>query len=110
MNNFKTWWNNTDSIEIVLFASLAFCVGWGLYHTVIGVIDRFFQKGKTMIGVLVVVSALWFADNSEFVNTAREQQAEGKTWHYVGWQDHEEDLPAITMKTDSAEKVIWKLK
>lgn len=63
-----------------------------------------------MIEAIVIISGLWFADNSEFVNTAREQQEAGATWHYVGWQDHEEGLPAITMKTDSAEKVIWKLK
>ena len=42
MSKFKTWWHNTDSIEIVLFASLAFCVGWGLYHVVIGLVERFF--------------------------------------------------------------------
>jgi hypothetical protein len=41
MNKFKQWWHETDSIEMVLFASLAFCVGWGLYHVVIGLIDRF---------------------------------------------------------------------
>jgi len=41
MNKFKQWWYETDSIEMVLFASLAFCVGWGLYHVVIGLIDRF---------------------------------------------------------------------
>jgi hypothetical protein len=82
MNNFKTWWNNTDSIEIVLFASLAFCVGWGLYHT----------------------------DNSEFVNTANEQQEAGATWHWVGWQDHEEGLPAITFDSNGNKHVAWKLK
>ena len=38
----KKWWNNTDSIEIVLFAALAFCLGWGVYHTIIAIIERFF--------------------------------------------------------------------
>ena len=38
----KTWWDNTDSIELVLFASLAFCVGWGVYHVIIALGERFF--------------------------------------------------------------------
>ena len=38
----KKWWNNTDSIEIVLFASLAFCLGWGVYQIILGLIGRFF--------------------------------------------------------------------
>ena len=38
----KEWWRNTDSIEIVLFASLAFCIGWGIYHVVVAAIERFF--------------------------------------------------------------------
>jgi len=37
----KNWWNNTDSIEIALFASLAFCMGWGLYHVIIAAFERF---------------------------------------------------------------------
>ena len=45
-----------------------------------------------MIEVLVIISGLWFADNSEFVTTANEQQEAGATWHWVGWQPHEEGL------------------
>ena len=33
--------SNTDSIEIVLIASLAFCLGWGIYQIIIGLIGRF---------------------------------------------------------------------
>lgn len=39
----KKWWNNTDSIEIVLFASLAFCIGWGIYQVIIALAERFMQ-------------------------------------------------------------------
>ena len=35
-------WNNTDSIEIALFASLAFCLGWGVYYVIIAAVERFF--------------------------------------------------------------------
>tara|TARA_Y100000052_G_scaffold27106_1_gene33691 strand:+ start:1233 stop:1361 length:129 start_codon:yes stop_codon:yes gene_type:complete len=41
MKKLKQMWNNTDSIEIVLIASLAFCLGWGIYQIVIGLIGRF---------------------------------------------------------------------
>lgn len=37
----KEWWNNTDSIELVLFAALASCVGWGVYQFIIALIGRF---------------------------------------------------------------------
>jgi len=42
MKTLKHWWRNTDSMEIVLFASLAFCVGWGIYQIIIALIGRFF--------------------------------------------------------------------
>jgi len=42
MENLKKLWDDHDSIELVLFASLAFCVGWGLYHVVVAFIERFF--------------------------------------------------------------------
>jgi len=38
----KEWWRNTDSIEIALFASLAFCIGWGLYQVAVAAFERFF--------------------------------------------------------------------
>ena len=42
MSKFKLWWDNTDSIELARFASLAFCIGWGLYQVVIAAVERFF--------------------------------------------------------------------
>ena len=41
MKKLKQFWNDTDSIELVLFASLAFCMGWGIYQIIIGLIGRF---------------------------------------------------------------------
>ena len=63
-----------------------------------------------MIEVIVLISGLWFADNSEFVTTAKEQQEAGATWHWVGWQDHEEGLPAITIDSNDQKHIVWKLK
>tara|TARA_Y200000002_G_C22617697_1_gene636754 strand:- start:475 stop:603 length:129 start_codon:yes stop_codon:yes gene_type:complete len=41
MKKLKLWWHNTDSIEMVLFAAIAFCLGWGAYQVVLGLIGRF---------------------------------------------------------------------
>tara|TARA_B100000925_G_scaffold286361_1_gene263929 strand:+ start:113 stop:253 length:141 start_codon:yes stop_codon:yes gene_type:complete len=38
---FRQWWFEHDSIELVLFASLASCVGWAGYQVVIALIGRF---------------------------------------------------------------------
>jgi len=53
---------------------------------------------------------MWFADNSEFYSTAKTQQTEGATWHWVGWQAHEEGLPAITLDANDNKHIVWKLK
>jgi len=37
----KKWWDNTDSIELVLFAALASCIGWSVYQVIIALIGRF---------------------------------------------------------------------
>ena len=63
-----------------------------------------------MIEAIVLISGLWFADNSEFVNTANEQQEAGATWHWVGWQEHEAGLPAITIDANNNSHIVWKLK
>jgi hypothetical protein len=41
-NKLKLWWYTTDSIEKVLFATLAFCLGWGIYQVAIALVGRFF--------------------------------------------------------------------
>jgi hypothetical protein len=42
MNKLKLWWYKTDSIEMFLFATLAFCLGWGIYQVAIALVGRFF--------------------------------------------------------------------
>lgn len=63
-----------------------------------------------MIEAIIIISGLWFADNSEFVSTANEQQEAGATWHWVGWQAHEAGLPAITFDANNNSHIVWKLK
>ena len=63
-----------------------------------------------MLAVVAVISALWFVDNAEFLETVSEQRAEGATWHQVGWQDHEAGLPAITIDSNDQKHIVWKLK
>ena len=44
MSFFDYWLHEASGIvkDYMVFASLAFCVGWGLYHVVIGAVERFF--------------------------------------------------------------------
>ena len=58
--------------------------------------------------LLVVVSALWFNDNADFVQTAEQQIKEGYEWNYVG-KKSPSGVPAITMKTQNGEYVFFKL-
>jgi len=41
MNKLKVWWHNTDSIEMVLFATLWSLIGYGAYIVALALIDRF---------------------------------------------------------------------
>jgi hypothetical protein len=59
--------------------------------------------------LLVVVSALWFNDNADFVRTAEQQIKEGYEWNYVG-KTPASGVPAITIKTQNEEYVLFKLK
>ena len=38
----KYFWHTHDSIEMFLFACIFGFLGWMVYHTVIGIVDRFF--------------------------------------------------------------------
>ena len=40
MNKIKQWWHETDSIEMVLFATLWSLFGCGAYVVVLALIDR----------------------------------------------------------------------
>jgi len=40
MNKFKQWWHATDSIEMVLFATIWSLFGYGAYVVIVELIDR----------------------------------------------------------------------
>lgn len=40
MNKIKQFWHETDSIEMVLFASLAFLVGYGAWAVVVALAQK----------------------------------------------------------------------
>lgn len=56
--------------------------------------------------LLVVVSALWFADNSEFVQTSNRQLDEGYKWVNVG-KSKPSGTPAITVKSENGNEFIY---
>lgn len=56
--------------------------------------------------LLVVVSALWFADNSEFVQTSNRQLDEGYKWVNVG-KSKPSGTPAITIKSENGNEFIY---
>ncbi len=61
-----------------------------------------------MLVLVTVVSALWFADNSEFIKTSNEQIADGYEWNWVG-VTKPSGVPAITIKTDTNEYILYRL-
>ena len=58
--------------------------------------------------LLVAASALWFADNADFVKTTGEQLNDGYKWTYVG-KSKPSGTPAITIKTETNEYILYRL-
>jgi len=70
-----------------------------------------------MTEVILLISALFVADNHEFLKEAREQIDQGAKWHYVGRQSLDPNAKAIPMQcVDQSGKpcgkkfILWKLK
>jgi hypothetical protein len=59
--------------------------------------------------LLVLLLAMFSIDTQEFRETANQQMNDGYKWEYVGKQKPSGD-PAITMKSNGEEYVLWKLK
>ena len=57
---------------------------------------------------LILLSALWFSDNAEFVKTVNEQLADGYKWKEVG-KTEASGTPAITLKTETNEYIFYRL-
>lgn len=60
--------------------------------------------------MIIIVAALWFQTNAEFVKTANEQMAEGYRWVEVGKSDPS-GTPAITTVSniDGREYIYYRL-
>ena len=61
------------------------------------------------MGIFVLVAAMFSVDTEEFRNTANAQMKEGYKWEYVG-KTKPSGVPAITMKANGEEYILWKLK
>lgn len=59
--------------------------------------------------LIIALASLFVVDNTEFLNTAKEQQDEGYVWNYVG-KSTPSGTPAITIKPNSGnEFILWRL-
>jgi len=59
--------------------------------------------------LLVLLLAMFSIDTQEFRETANKQMKEGYKWEYVG-KTPASRVPAITMKSNGEEYILWKLK
>jgi hypothetical protein len=58
---------------------------------------------------LILATAIFGIDNKEFIDTSSKQLKEGYSWTFVGKQKPE-GVPALTMKSNGEEFILWKLK
>ena len=58
---------------------------------------------------LILATAIFGIDNKEFIDTSSKQLKERYSWTYVGKQKPE-GVPALTMKSNGEEFILWKLK
>jgi|TARA_B100001063_G_scaffold146837_1_gene137106 hypothetical protein len=58
---------------------------------------------------LILATAIFGIDNKEFIDTSSKQLKEGYSWTYVGKQKPE-GVPALTLKSNGDEYILWKLK
>ena len=58
--------------------------------------------------LLVLLLAMFSIDTQEFRETANKQMKEGYKWEYVG-KTPASGVPAITMKSNGEEYILWKL-
>ena len=61
------------------------------------------------MGIVAIVLSMFSMDTEEFRNTANSQIKDGYKWEYVG-KTKPSGVPAITMKANVEEYILWKLK
>jgi len=62
--------------------------------------------GEIKMAVLVLITAAFFADNSEFFRTVEQQRAEGYTWSQIDCRQVEQGLPALTIDTPTGKSLV----
>jgi len=60
------------------------------------------------MGIIALVLGMFSMDTQDFRETANSQMKDGYEWKYVGKQKPE-GVPAITMKSNGEEYILWKL-
>jgi len=61
------------------------------------------------MGIIALVLGMFSVDTQEFRETMNQQMNDGYKWEYVGKQKPS-GVPAITMKANGDEYILWKLK
>ena len=61
------------------------------------------------MGIIALVLGMFSGDTQEFRETANTQMKAGYEWVYVG-KAKPSGVPAITMKANGEEYILWKLK
>ena len=61
------------------------------------------------MGIVALVLGMFSVDTEEFRNIANSQMKDGYKWEYVG-KTKPSGVPAITMKANGEEYILWKLK
>ena len=61
------------------------------------------------MGIIALVFGMFSMDTQEFRETANSQMKDGYKWEYVG-KKKPSGVPAITMKANGEEYILWKLK
>tara|TARA_B100000282_G_C31702923_1_gene477190 strand:+ start:1126 stop:1311 length:186 start_codon:yes stop_codon:yes gene_type:complete len=61
------------------------------------------------MGILILALGMFSIDTQVFRETANKQTQEGYEWEYVG-KTKPSGVPAITMKSNGDEYILWKLK
>ena len=56
--------------------------------------------------LFVLVTGLWFADNTEFVAAVDQQRKEGFKWHQIECRDRNPALPAIVITTPAGREIV----
>ena len=61
------------------------------------------------MGIIALVFGMFSMDTQEFREIANSQMKDGYKWEYVG-KTKPSGVPAITMKSNGEEYILWKLK